>query len=197
MPEAGPDAIMRSWKGVMSLTTHVIHHHRLHWPRAHARLVVAFAVALLLMIAVAAGVLIGRSTKTSAAPVEGLASEKAVSVVDESLAALNRGDWKTFGAYWAKDAVLEEPTKETFWEGRQAIVAGNQVVYHLGGRMFRDGPVIQVGDMAAYAVRGHMGGDEVSADVAELTWIDLVKFDTSYRIQHLWSGFDAGPVPTG
>ena len=179
----------------MSLTMHVVYHRHLHWPRAHARLVLA--VACLLVVAVAAGVLIGRSTKTSAAPVEGLASEKAVSVIDESLAALNRGDWTTFRAYWAKDAVLEEPTKQTFWKGRQAIVAGNQGVYNLGVRMFRDGPVIQVGDMAAYAVRGHMGGDEAPAGAAGLRWMDLVEFDTNYRIQHLWSGFDAGPVPRG
>jgi hypothetical protein len=188
---------MRSLKleGVMSLTMHAVHHRDLHRPRAQARVVIA--VALLLVLAVAAGVLIGRSTKTSAAPVEGLASEKAVGVIDGSLAALNRGDWTTFGAYWAKDAILEEPTKQTFWKGRQAIVAGNEGVYNLGARMFRDGPVVQVGDMAAYAVRGHMGGDEAPAGAADLRWIDLVQFDTNYRMQHLWSGFDAGPEPTG
>lgn len=176
------------------MATHMVHRH-LHWPRAHARLVIV--VVLLLVIAVTAGVLIGRSTKTSAAPVEGLASARVVSVIDESLAALNRGDWKSFGAYWANDAVLEEPTKGTFWKGRQEIVAGNQGVYNLGARMYRDGPVIQDGDMAAYVAWGTMEGEAAPFGVGGLRWIDLVQFDQDYRIRHLWSGFDVGVAPRG
>ena len=178
---------------MVSLTTHASHHLvRLPWLRARP----VIAVVLLVAAAAAAGVLIGRSTTTSAAPAEGLASERAVSVIDGILAAQNRADWKAARAYWAKDAVLEEPAKDTIWKGREEIVAVNQGAYSLGARMYRIGPVIQDGNMAAYVVWGTMESEGAPFGVGGLRWIDVVQFDKDYRIQHIWSGFDVGPAPT-
>ena len=131
--------------------------------------------------------LIGRATKTSPAPVEGLASARAVSVIDGTLAAQNRGDMKTFGAFFAKDAVLEDPVIGVY-KGREKIVSLEEGVYNIGNRFYRIGAVIQVGDMASYALQTEDGGTQ---------WIDVVEFNENYKISHLWSGFNAGPSPTG
>ena len=145
----------------------------------------------LLAIALVAAVLIGRSTKGSAALDAGLGSGQAVSAIDGTLAAQNHADWKAAAAYWTKDAVMEEPTKGTIWKGREQISGMNEGTYNLGVRMYRAGPVIQVGNIAAYAMRAEREGEGVAK------WMDLVEFDENYKIVHLWSGFDAGPTPTG
>ncbi len=164
------------------MTTHVSHHHA-HLPHVNAWLV-AVGVAILLVVAVGGGVLIGRATKTSSAPVKGLGSARAVSVIDGTLAAEHRGDLKAFGTYWAKDAVFEDPTAGTF-KGREKIVSFEEGVYNLSNRFYRISPVIQVGNMAAYALQTTDGSTR---------WIDVMEFNQDYKITHLWSGFNAEPA---
>ncbi len=173
------------------MTTYVSHRHT-HWPELNAWLV-ALGVVLLVAAVGAAGVLVGRSTKTSAPPVEGLASAKALGVVDGSLAALNRGDWRAFGAYWAKNAVLEEPTSTMYAKGRQQIVALNQGIASMGTRMYRSGPCIQDANMVACAVKGGFGA--ARTDTGLTRWIDVYEFGNNYEITHLWTGFTAGQAP--
>ena len=184
MAESFSGAILGQRKGVIPLTTHV--HRHLRWPRVNVS-PVALGVVALLAVAVAVGVLIGRGTKESAAPASGLASAKVVAMVDGSLAALNRGDWDAFAKYWAKDAVLEDAAIPTVARGRQEIVDLNEGIYNLGARYYRVGPVIQRGDLAAYAV---------SCPNCPGAWsgIDLIQFDQSFRATHLWTGNTARRV---
>jgi hypothetical protein len=152
--------------------------------RSHIKIWIAVgAVLLALVVAVGAGVLIGRSTE-SAAP-EGLASEQVVAMIDGSLAALNRGDWDTFADYWTRYAVLEDAAIPAVADGRQEIVDLNRRLYNVGARYHRVGPVIQHGDLAAYAV---------SCPPCPGSWsgIDLVEFDETLKVTHLWTGNTAG-----
>jgi hypothetical protein len=156
--------------------------------RLHINIWIAVgAVLLALVAAVGAGVLIGRSTE-SAAPTQGLASEQVVAMIDGTLDALNRGDWGAFAAYWTRDAVMEDAAIPAVARGRQEIVDLNEGFHNLGARYYRVGPVIQHGDLAAYAV---------SCPPCPGGWsgIDLVEFDENFKTTHLWTGNTAEPEP--
>lgn len=172
--------------------TRRLFHGGTHRPHVDARLVASLLV--LLAAAVAGGFLIGRSTRTAAAPAEGV-SERVARIFDAKLGALNRGDWKAFGAYWAGDAVLEEPTSETYARGRRQIVALNEGIANLGTRMYRAGPCIQIGNIAACAVKGGFGA--ARSDPGGLRWIDVVELGDNDEITHMWSGFTAAPDAAG
>ncbi len=173
------------------MTLHVFHG-GIHFPHVNVRLVASAVV--LLAVALAAGVLIGRSTKTAAVPAEGV-SERVARMFDGKLAALNRGDWKAFGGYWAGDAILEEPTSQMYAKGRQQIVALNQGIASLGTRMYRVSPCIQIGNIAACAVKGGYGA--ARSDPGGLSWIDVVELGDNSKITHMWSGFTAASDTAG
>jgi hypothetical protein len=155
--------------------------------RSRINIWIAVGAVLALAAAVGIGVLIGRSTKATES-VQGLAQKEVVAAVDGSLAALNRGDFQAFAAYWTKDAVFEEPGVAGVLEGRDAIVGQNEGYYKLGARYFREGPVIQRGNLAAYVV---------SCPPCPGAWsgIDVVRFTDGWKIDHLWTGNTAGPEP--
>lgn len=132
--------------------------------------------------------LLGRSTKRTP-PVPGLAQPEVVATIDRSLAALNRGDFKAFGAYFAKNAVFEDPAGFGTARGRQAIIEMNRSYHRLGARYYRESAVIQHGKLAAYVVSrlSCPGG---------WTGIDLISFTNGWKADHVWTGNTAGPQPT-
>ena len=179
-------AMLGREEGVIPVTVHA--QGLLHWPRRSTWLAGLGAV-VILFAAVVAGVLLGRGTKSAGAP-EGLASQSVVAAIDDSLAALNRGDWKSFAAGWAKNAVYVEPGIAGIVRGRRQIVELSRGYHRMGALYYRTGPVIQRGDLAAYAI-------ECPPCPAPGGWhgIDLVKFDKSLKVVRYWTGYTAGPAP--
>jgi SnoaL-like domain len=139
-------------------------------------------VALRVLVVVAAfgaGMLVGRGTKSSPAPITGLASARVVRMIDGGFAAFDRGDWETFGAGFTPDTVFEEPDLGLRSQGVQKILRENQHYWTLGARYHRIGPVIQNGNAAAYAV---------SCPTCPGAWsgMDLVRFDDNGKVVHVW-----------
>ena len=149
------------------------------WPPVSVWLI-ASGLVVAVLVAVGAGVLIGRSAK-SAAPMPGLASQRVVAAVDDSLSAINRGDFDAFAATVARDAVFEDFGGVRMQRGREEIVAVTEGYYNLGARYYRVGPVIQRGNLAAYPI---------SCPPCPGGWsgIDLIQFDENLQIVHLWTG---------
>lgn len=113
-------------------------------------------------------------------PPQGLASPKVEAVVDGALAALGRGDFTTFGSYFAPDAVYEEPGPGAApVTGRARIVEVNRSLYGLGARYHRTGAILQRGHVVSYAVScpGCPGADEE---------IDIAVLDDQLRFVHYW-----------
>lgn len=185
MARLGGGGTLRSKEEVIPVTTYAPDQHA---HRPHVTVWVAVGAVLVLVAAVGGGVLIGRSTK-SAEPSQGLASEKVVTTIDGSLAALNRGDLDAFAAYWTRYAVLEDASLAAVARGRREIVDLNEGFFSLGARYYRRSAVIQRGNLAAYVV---------SCPPCPGAWsgIDLVQFDESWKIDHLWTGRTAEPTPS-
>jgi hypothetical protein len=138
---------------------------------------------VLLLAAIGAGVLIGRSSAPSGSPT-GLASKSVVASIDAGFAAFNRGDIEAFAAGFPQDVVFEDAATGAVGKGRQQLVNINRDYYNQGARYYRDGPVIQYGDLVAYPVKcppcpGAWSG------------IDLVKLDDNLEAVHVWTGYTA------
>jgi hypothetical protein len=186
MRRATDGGTLKARKGVIPMATYTPEAHR---HRSHVNIWIAVGAVLVLVAAVGAGVLIGRSTE-SAAP-EGLASEQVVAMIDGSLAALRRGDFDAFASYMAPKFVYDEPMMgQVAIADRKKIIDLSEGYYNLGARYYRASPVIQRGDLAAYVVTcppcpGVRSG------------IDLVWFDENFKMTHLWTGNTAGPPEPG
>jgi hypothetical protein len=163
---------------VVSVTTYAPDRH-LRLPHANTWLVALVAV-VVLALAVGAGVLIGRSTK-GAPSVPGLASEEMVAAVEGSMVAFENRDFDAFGAYFATDAVFEEPDLNRTFEGRQEIVDLHRSIVKLGGEAAcyerGDSVAIQTGNRVAFVSRTCDGKD---------TFIDVVRFNDEGKISHWW-----------
>jgi hypothetical protein len=59
--------------------------------------------------------------------------------------------------------------------------------------MYRVSPCIQVGNIAACAVKGGFGA--APSDPGGLSWIDVVELGDNQKITHMWSGFTAAIKP--
>lgn len=155
-------------------------------PDRHLRLphtntwLVALVAVMVLALAVGAGVLIGRSMK-DAAPVPGLASDELVAVIEGSMVAFENRDFDAFGAYFATDAIFEEPDLNRTFEGRQEIVDlhkgivkvdSDAACYERG-----DSVAIQIGNRVAFVSQTCDGKD---------TFMDVVRFNDEGKISHWW-----------
>lgn len=166
------------------MTTHVAHG-QLHWPRASPWLL-ASAVVVLVAGALVGGIFIGRSTKESAAPVQRLASKQVVAAIDGWMAVTRRGDFNAFAGYLAKDVVYHEPAQGiAAMRGRKEVTALSEGYYNLGARYYRVSPVIQRGDIAAFAA-------SCPACPSDPNDVVLLQFDEHLRIAQMWTGVTAG-----
>ena len=148
-------------------------------------LIVLAAVAVLL-VAVGAGILIGRATKDTA-PVPGLASDELVAAIEGSMVAFQTRDFDAFGAYFATDAVFDEPDLHRAFEGRQAIVDLHKGIVKLDSAAAcyerGDAVAIQTGKRVAFVSQTCDG---------KQTFVDVVRFNDEGKISHWWdigSGF--------
>jgi hypothetical protein len=158
---------------------------RLRYPHAGAWLI-ALGVVIVVLVAFGTGILVGRVTE-DAAPVPGLASDEMMAVIEGSMDAFRRRDYDALGAYFATDAVFEEPDLHRTFEGRQEIVASHKGIARLGGASAcyerGDAVAIQVGSRVALVSRTCDG---------KFTFIDVVRFNDKMEISHWWdigSGF--------
>ena len=143
--------------------------------RSRRWLAVVGAAVLTGAVGLAGGYAIGHEE-----PPTGLASAKVVAVVDGTLAALGRGDFTTFGSYFAPDAVFEEPGPgAAAVKGRDRIIEVNRTLYQYGARYHRTGAVLQRGHVVSHAVScpGCPGADEE---------IDIAVLDDQLRFVHYW-----------
>lgn len=154
-------------------------------PHLSAWLIALGAVGVVL-VAFGAGILVGRATE-EAAPVQGLASDETLAVIQGSMDAFRRRDYDALGAYFTTDAIFEEPDVHRTAEGRQAVVALHKGIVEIGGASAcyerGDAVAIQVGNRVALMSRTCDG---------KQTFIDVVRFNDELKISHWWdigSGF--------
>lgn len=171
---------------MIALTTYAPDRH-LRWPHVNAWLVALAAVAVLAS-AVGAGVLIGRSTK-DAAPVPGLASDEMVAAIEGSMVAFQNRDFDAFGAYFATDAVFEEPDLSRTFAGRQEIVDLHKSIVKLDS----DAACYERGDSVAIQIGNRVAFVSQRCDGKE-TFMDVVRFNDELKISHWWD-IGAGFTP--
>lgn len=140
----------------------------------------SWAVGVVVAVLAGAAGLAGGYALGHEEPPGGLASPTVVAAVDDTLAALGRGDFTAFGEHFAPDAVYEEPGPGAQpITGRARIVEVNRSLYEMGARYHRTGAVLQRGQVVSYAVScpGCPGADEE---------IDVAIMDDQLRFVHYW-----------
>ena len=147
-------------------TTHIA---PLHARRPHLN---AWLVAVIALVAALAAlgtwVLVDRYAGDSTS--QGLASPEVVTLLENRIAAWNRGNGRAAAAFYAADAVMEERdvTPAVVTDGRAAIGRRLQWIIDMGLRMEPVGAPVQVGRFAGEPVRfyaaqgtGPAGGEGV------------------------------------
>ena len=141
---------------------------------------VALGAVVVLLVAFGTGILVGRATE-DAAPVQGLPSDETMAVIEGSMDAFQRRDYDAYGAYFAADAIFEEPDVQRTFEGRQAIVDSAQGIVTMGGAS----ACYERGDAAAIQVRNRVALVSRTCD-GKQTFIDVVRFNDELKISHWW-----------